>query len=282
MYQAKARGKARYELFEASMYAQTLARLEIATDLRQAVERNELSLRYQPIVDLSSGMIVGVEALLRWEHPRRGMLTPSEFMAVAEDTGLIVPIGRWVLREACRRGKRWQLMHPRATPLMLSVNLSAQQVQHPSLMDALRAALAEFDLPPSTLVLEVTESALVQQTDLMLTHLRALKSLSVRVAIDDFGTGYSSLGSLRQFPIDILKIANPFDEVGRAIIGLGHTLKLQTSAEGIESEDQLAELRHLGCHLGQGNYFARPVTAEAIDGLLEAPMAVVAVPQPAV
>lgn len=290
MYQAKSRGKARYELFEASMYAETLARLEMAADLRQAVERNELSLRYQPIIDLTTGVIVGVEALLRWEHPRRGTLTPPEFMSVAEDTGLIVPIGRWVLREACRRAKRWQLMHPRETPLMLSVNLSAQQLQHPSLMDALRAALAEHELPPSTLVLEVTESALMQQTELMLTHVKALKTLSVRVAIDDFGTGYSSLGSLRRFPIDVLKIAKPFvDDVGevadsalaRAIIGLGQTLKLQTIAEGIESVDQLSELRVLGCHLGQGNYFARPVTADAMDSLLGTPMTV-AVPQPAV
>ena len=281
MYQAKARGKARYELFEASMYAETLARLEMAAELRQAVERNELSLRYQPILDLASGAIVGVEALLRWEHPRRGTLTPPEFMAVAEETGLIVPIGRWVLREACRRARRWQLAHPRVLPLTISVNFSAQQIQHPTLMEALRSALVEFELPPSTLVLEVTESALMQQTDLMLTHLRALKTLSVRVAIDDFGTGYSSLGSLRQFPIDILKIAKPFDDVGRAIIGLGQTLKLQTSAEGIESEGQLAQLRVLGCHLGQGNYFSRPITADAMDTLLETPLSA-AVPQPVV
>jgi diguanylate cyclase (GGDEF)-like protein/PAS domain S-box-containing protein len=273
MYQAKARGKARYELFETSMYAETLARIEMAAELRQAVERHELSLRYQPIIDLTTGVIVGVEALLRWEHPRRGTLIPLDFMAVAEETGLIVPIGRWVLREACRRAKRWQSIYPRDVPLMLSVNLSPQQLQHPTLMDALRAALAEYDLPPSTLVLEVTESALMQQTDVMLTHLKALKTLSVRVAIDDFGTGSSSLGSLRQFPIDILKIENPFDDVGRAIIGLGHTLKLQTIAEGIELDHQLSELRVLGCHLGQGNYFSRPVTADAIEVLLEQPLA---------
>jgi diguanylate cyclase (GGDEF)-like protein/PAS domain S-box-containing protein len=289
MYQAKARGKARYELFEASMYAETLARLELESELRQAVERNELSLRYQPI-DLVSGVIVGIEALLRWEHPRRGTLGPDEFMHVAEETGLIVPIGRWVLREACRRARRWQLMYPRAMPLSLSVNISSQQLQHPSLVDVLRSALSEHELPPSSLVLEITESVLMQQSEVMLTHLKALKTLSVRLAIDDFGTGYSSLAHLRRFPIDVLKIAKPFvDDVSeladsalaRAIIGLGQTLRLETIAEGIESPDQLNELRVLGCHLGQGNYFARPVTADAMDALLAAPLTI-AIAQPAV
>ncbi len=283
MYQAKARGKARYELFEASMYAETLARLEVETDLRQALERNEMSLRYQPIVDLMSGVIVGVEALLRWEHPRRGTLGPNEFMAVAEETGLIVPIGRWVLREACRRAKRW----PR---LALHVNISGQQLQHPSLIETLRSVLPEHDLPASTLVLEITESVLMQQTDTMLTHLKALKTLSVRLAIDDFGTGYSSLAHLRQFPIDVLKIAKPFvDDVGeltdsalaRAIIGLGQTLRLQTIAEGIESADQMHELRALGAHMAQGNFFSRPITADALDALLDTPFAI-AVAQPVV
>jgi diguanylate cyclase (GGDEF)-like protein/PAS domain S-box-containing protein len=279
MYQAKAHGKARYELFEASMYAETLARLEMESDLRQAVERNELSLRYQPIVDLRNGVIVGAEALLRWEHPRRGTLGPAEFMAVAEETGLIVPIGRWVLREACRRAKRWQLS--------LHVNISGQQLLHPSLAETLRSVLAAHELAPSTLVLEITESVLMQQSDLVLSHLRALKTLSVRLAIDDFGTGYSSLAHLRRFPIDVLKIAKPFvDDVSeltdsalaRAIIGLGQTLRLQTIAEGIESADQLAELRVLGAHLGQGNHFSRPITADAMDALLETPLMV----QPAV
>jgi diguanylate cyclase (GGDEF)-like protein/PAS domain S-box-containing protein len=283
MYQAKARGKARYEVFEARMHAETLARLELENELRRALERHELSLRYQPIVSLRDGTITGMEALVRWEHPRRGTLLPAEFIALAEDTGLIVPIGEWVLSEACRQAKEWQDRYGPAVPFTMTVNVSGHQLQNAGMAAAVQAALVDSALDPATLVLEITESVLMQQTDTLLTHLRALKALRVRLAIDDFGTGYSSLSYLKRFPIDILKIAKPFvDDVGsgltdsalaRAIIGLGDTLKLQTIAEGIELPTQLAELRALGCELGQGYYFARPLSPDAIEALLDTPTA---------
>jgi diguanylate cyclase (GGDEF)-like protein/PAS domain S-box-containing protein len=274
MYQAKARGKARYEVFEASMHAETLARVELETDLRRAVERGEFSLRYQPIVDLRTSAITGVEALVRWEHPRRGTLAPAQFIGLAEETGLIVPIGRWVIREACRQARRWQQRHPREVPLTLSMNVSGNQLAHSSLVESIRSALAEYHLDPSTIVLEITESVLMQQMSVMLTYLEELKTLRVRLAIDDFGTGYSSLSYLKRFPIDVLKIGKPFvDDVGdavtdTAIIGLGSTLRLQTIAEGIEAAGQLHQLRSLGCELGQGNYFSEPLTSDALDALL--------------
>ncbi len=290
MYQAKAHGKARHELFEASMHAETLARLELETELRLAVERDEFSLRYQPILNLRSGCVAGMEALLRWEHPRRGTLAPSEFIPAAEETGLIVPIGQWVLWEACQQVKRWQLAHPRNVPLLLTVNISANQLQHPSLIESLRFALTESALASTSLVLEITESALMQQTDVMLAQLRTLKSLRIRLALDDFGMGASSLSYLKRFPIDLLKIAKPFVDVvthattdtalARAIIGLGETLNLQTVAEGVETAGQLHELRSLGCDLGQGNYISRPLTIDAMDALLASPDALSAV-QPA-
>jgi diguanylate cyclase (GGDEF)-like protein/PAS domain S-box-containing protein len=283
MYQAKALGKARYEVFEARMHAETLARLELENELRRALERKELSLRYQPIVSLRDGSITGMEALVRWEHPRRGTLLPAEFIALAEDTGLIVPIGEWVLSEACHQAKEWQDRYGPAVPFTMTVNVSGHQLQNAGMAAAVQSAIADSGLDPATLVLEITESVLMQQTDTLLTHLRALKALRVRLAIDDFGTGYSSLSYLKRFPIDILKIAKPFvDDVGsgltdsalaRAIIGLGDTLKLQTIAEGIELPAQLAELRALGCELGQGYYFARPLAADAIEALLDAPTA---------
>jgi diguanylate cyclase (GGDEF)-like protein/PAS domain S-box-containing protein len=279
MYQAKARGKARYEVFEARMHAETLARLELENELRRALERHELSLRYQPIVSLRDGTITGMEALVRWEHPRRGTLLPAEFIALAEDTGLIVPIGEWVLSEACHQAKQWQDRYGPDVPFTMTVNVSGHQLQNAGMAAAVRSALTDSGLDPATLVLEITESVLMQQTDTLLTHLKALKALRVRLAIDDFGTGYSSLSYLKRFPIDILKIAKPFiDDVGsgltdsalaRAIIGLGDTLKLQTIAEGIELPTQLAELRALGCELGQGYYFARPLAPDAIETLLD-------------
>ena len=291
MYQAKASGKGHHEVFEARMHAETLERLELESELRRALDRNELSLRYQPIVTLGTGAVAGMEALVRWEHPRRGTLTPAQFIPLAEETGLIVPIGQWVLGEACRQAKRWQTRYRRAVPFTMTVNVSGHQLQHGGMAETVRAALAEHRLDPTTLVLEITESVLMQQTEVMLSRLRTLKALRVRLAIDDFGTGYSSLSYLKRFPIDILKIAKPFiDDVGgsggltdsalaRAIIGLGDTLKLQTIAEGIEAPAQLAELRNLGCELGQGYFFARPLSAEGMEALLESPE-MRAAPQP--
>ncbi|HZS62620.1 MAG TPA: EAL domain-containing protein [Gemmatimonadaceae bacterium] len=276
MYTAKSRGKARYELFEQRMHREALERLEIEGDLRRAVERHEFALQYQPIVELKTGAISGVEALLRWHHPMRGVVYPSQFIPLAEETGLIVPLGAWVLREACRQARVWD---PKTDGnFTLTVNVSGHQLQHPGVIDMVRGALVEHEWPAERLVLEITESILMQNADVMLQRLEALKALGVRLAIDDFGTGYSSLSYLQRFPIDILKIAKPFvDGVGsagaesalaRAIIALGETLRLRTIAEGIEVQEQLVGLQQLGCELGQGYYFAQPLSGEAMGAML--------------
>jgi EAL domain-containing protein (putative c-di-GMP-specific phosphodiesterase class I) len=218
-----------------------------------------------------------VEALLRWEHPQFGRLLPQHFVPLAEETGLIVQLGSWVLAEACRQLQVWRAAHPEHT-LAVSVNISGRQLQGAGLTDALRQTLTSSGVEPSMVVLEITESVLMQQTDAILDRLQQLKALGVRLAIDDFGTGYSSLSYLQRFPIDILKIAKPFvEEVGqgadrsalaRAIVGLGDTLKLQTIAEGIERAEQLAALLELGCPLGQGHHFWPALSAAAIEELL--------------
>jgi diguanylate cyclase (GGDEF)-like protein/PAS domain S-box-containing protein len=280
MYTAKAHGKGRVEAFASHMHREVMDRLELEADLRRAVERHEFTLRYQPIVDLRSGSVSGVEALLRWEHPTRGLLYPAHFIPLLEETGLIVPVGVWVLREACRQTREWdaQLGGENGGMVTLSVNMSGHQLQHAGVVDAVRGALEESGLGADRLVLEITESVLMQHADVMLERLKAIRAVGVRLAIDDFGTGYSSLSYLQRFPIDILKIAKPFvDDVGshdpdpalaRAIIALGETLCLRTIAEGIEVRDQLTGLQALGCELGQGYYFARPVNGEVMGRLL--------------
>ena len=277
MYAAKRHGKGRAETYESRMYAVIRERLDLEAALRDAIERRELTLFYQPIVALRTGDIYGVEALLRWEHPQFGRLLPQHFVPLAEETGLIVQLGAWVLAEACRQLQVWRAAHPEH-PLAISVNISGRQLQGAGLTDALRQTLTSSGVEPSTVVLEITESVLMQQTDAILERLQQLKALGVRLAIDDFGTGYSSLSYLQRFPIDILKIAKPFvEEVGqgadrsalaRAIVGLGDTLKLQTIAEGIERAEQLAALLELGCPLGQGHHFWPALSAAAIEELL--------------
>ncbi len=277
MYAAKRHGKGRAETYESRMYAVIRERLDLEAALREAIERRELTLFYQPIVALRSGDIYGVEALLRWEHPQFGRLLPQHFVPLAEETGLIVQLGSWVLAEACRQLQVWRAAHPEHT-LAVSVNISGRQLQGAGLTDALRQTLASSGVEPSMVVLEITESVLMLQTDAILDRLQQLKALGVRLAIDDFGTGYSSLSYLQRFPIDILKIAKPFvEEVGqgadrsalaRAIVGLGDTLKLQTIAEGIERAEQLAALLELGCPLGQGHHFWPALSAAAIEELL--------------
>jgi EAL domain-containing protein (putative c-di-GMP-specific phosphodiesterase class I) len=226
-------------------------------------------------------MVSGVEALLRWEHPTRGLMYPSQFIPLLEETGLIVPVGVWVLREACRQMIEWDALLGQSGgggTVTLTVNMSGHQLQHPGVVDAVSGALAESGLTADRLVLEITESVLMQHAEVMLDRLKAIRAVGVRLAIDDFGTGYSSLSYLQRFPIDILKIAKPFvDDVGshvadpalaRAIIALGDTLCLRTIAEGIEVRDQLTGLQALGCELGQGYYFARPVNGETMGRLL--------------
>jgi diguanylate cyclase (GGDEF)-like protein/PAS domain S-box-containing protein len=277
MYAAKRHGKGRAATYESRMYADIRERLDLEAALRAAIEGNQLTLFYQPIVNLQHGSIYGVEALLRWEHPQFGRLLPQHFIPLAEETGLIVQLGSWVLGEACRQLHVWREANPEL-PLAVSVNISGRQLQGAGLAEALRQTLHSSGVEPSAVVLEITESVLMQQTDAVLDRLEQLKALGVRLAIDDFGTGYSSLSYLQRFPIDILKIAKPFvEEVGqgadrsalaRAIIGLGDTLRLQTIAEGIERAEQRAALLELGCPLGQGHHFWPALSAAAIEELL--------------
>jgi len=275
MYIAKQSGKGQYRRYEARMHTEAMERLELESDLRHAIEREEFTLRYQPIVALHTGEIAGVEALVRWNHPTRGMLSPLTFIPLAEETGLIVPLGRWVVREACKQAVRWQHLRPKGRPLTLTINISGHQLQGEHVVDDVRRALSDSGLDPRQLVLEITESVLMQQSETILERLHALKSLGVRLAIDDFGTGYSSLGYLQRFPIDILKIDKSFvDDVGRgdtesalarAVIALGETLQLQTIAEGIELKQQLSGLQDLGCELGQGFFFDKPIDPAEIE-----------------
>ncbi len=269
MYIAKQSGKGQYRRYEARMHTEALERLELEADLRHAIERDEFTLRYQPIVLLHTGEIAGVEALVRWNHPTRGMMSPLSFIPLAEETGLIVPLGRWVVREACRQAVGWQSLRLEGKPLTLTINISGHQLQGEHVVEDVRRALSDSGLDPRNLVLEITESVLMQQSEMILERLHALKALGVRLAIDDFGTGYSSLGYLQRFPIDILKIDKSFvDDVGRgdtesalarAVIALGETLQLQTIAEGIELKQQLSGLQDLGCELGQGFFFDKPI-----------------------
>ncbi len=277
MYTAKRRGKGRFETYQPHMYTDIKDRLEMETALRCAIDEDRLVLHYQPIVCLKTGAVRGVEALVRWDHPQQGLLLPEHFVPLAEETGLIVGVGAWVLRAACQQAARWHAEHP-GLGLSVAVNISGRQLHEADIVEATRQALAASGVNASAVVLEITESVLMEQTDTALDRLRELKGLGVQLAIDDFGTGYSSLGYLRQFPIDILKIAKPFvDDVSggldrsalaRAIVGLGDTLKLRTIAEGVELAEQRAALVELGCELGQGYYFAPAMPAEALDTLL--------------
>jgi len=277
MYRAKTNGKARLAMFDDSMTGDALERLELEADLRDAIDHGQLRVYYQPIVDLESGRVAEVEALVRWEHPTRGLIAPLKFIPIAEETGLIVPLGMWVMREACRQTKLWQDEFSRYPELMVGVNLSARQLDQADLIDNVAAVLNETGLPPSALRLEITESLTVEGGEWTQNRLRALKSLGVKLAVDDFGTGYSSMAYLSNFPIDTLKIDRSFvnkiaepegSAIVQAIITLAHSLGLNVTGEGIESQDQLRSLQSLGCHEGQGYYFSRPVTGDAMAGML--------------
>ncbi|HWF35736.1 MAG TPA: EAL domain-containing protein [Solirubrobacteraceae bacterium] len=279
MYRAKEHGRARYEVFDDAMRVRAMARLRVENDLRRALERDELSLVYQPVVSLAQQEIVGVEALLRWNHPTLGMISPAEFIPVAEESGLIVAIGDWVLEQACRQAASWYPMRPDAAPFALSVNLSAVQLAKRGFVDTVDTVLRETGLDPNCLSLEITESVLLADSEALAQTLRALKARGVRLVIDDFGTGYSALGYLTRMPLDALKVDRSFvvglgtqprdTAITEAIIGMSRALSLEVVAEGVETPLQIEELRRLGCGLAQGFYFSRPVSPEEITSMLQ-------------
>jgi len=279
MYRAKERGRARYEIFDEAMRIRVAHRLRIENELRSAIDRNELRVRYQPVVSLATGRIIGAEALVRWEHPQHGVLPPIEFIPIAEESGLIEPIGRWVLEEACRQTASWHKANPDLAPVGISVNMSVRELGDRELADVVRRVLSATGLDPVCLSLELTEGALIEETESAFAALNELKELGIRLALDDFGTGYSSLGSLQRLPFDSIKLDRSFVErlgaekvdnaIVSAVVTLAQTLGLTVIAEGIETEEQLAVVKALGCHHAQGFYYSRPVTAPEIGRMLE-------------
>ena len=278
MATAKSSGKNRVQHFDPDMHVAVIERHELIADLQRAVDRDEFELHYQPIVDVASGKVCALEALVRWNHPVRGMVPPDQFIPAAEETGLILPMGRLILQKACAQAKDWQERLPGHDGLCMGINLSARQLQQVSFVGDTMQVIAESGVRPSTLILEITESVLMHDTESHIAKLSQLKSLGLRLAMDDFGTGYSSLSFLSQLPIDILKIAKPFVEgLGRstrdqafaaAIVRLGQTVGMSLIAEGVERVDQLEELRRLGCDMVQGWYFARAGDAASTEALL--------------
>jgi diguanylate cyclase (GGDEF)-like protein/PAS domain S-box-containing protein len=281
MLRARSGGKSRYELFDATMRDHLVARLDLETDLRRALERSELRLHYQPIVSLGDGSIVGFEALARWQHPERGLLEPTQFIPLAEETGLIVPLGQWVLAEACRQTRAWQEQHAGTNHTMISVNLSGAQLSEPDLPEYVRDSLESAALDPRHLQLEITESVIIDSSEPVSEVLDRLKDLCVMLAIDDFGTGYSSLSYLHRFPFDTLKIDRTFvarlgthdgkAEIVGTLVSLAENLGMKVVAEGIETARQLDHLKALECELGQGFLFSTPVDADTAGGLLSSP-----------
>ena len=278
MYQAKENGRNNYQFFRQEMIVRAVERQFIEGGLRVALDRQELSLHYQPKVDLRTGAIVGVEALLRWQHPDRGFIPPAQFVPIAEDSGLILPIGRWVLREACRQSRAW--LDAGLPPMPMAVNISAIEFRSQDFIDSIRTVLQETKLEPQCLELELTESVLMKYAESTVSMLKALKSIGVQLAVDDFGTGYSSLSYLSQFPVDSLKVDQSFVQeisskandavIVSAVISMGNSLKKRVIAEGVETREQLEFLTTAGCEEAQGYYFSAPMVAEQFAALLEA------------
>ncbi len=279
MHRAKERGRARYELFDEGIRGRAISRLRVENDLRRALERDELTLDYQPVVSLRDRSIVGVEALVRWEHPDRGRIPPLEFIPIAEENGLIDPIGRWVLDHACRQGALWYEQRPDAPPISIAVNLSAVQFENHNLTEMVATALHGSGLDPGLLALEVTESVMMGRGEELTRALAQLKEIGVRLILDDFGTGYSSLAYLTRLPLDVLKVDRSFvDGLGtdasdtaitEAIVAMSHALSLDVIGEGAETEQQIDELNRLGCEFAQGYHFSRPVRPAEITAMLE-------------
>ena len=278
MYRAKSLGKARHVIFDHTMHASAINLLQIETDLRKALDKGQFFLQYQPIVSLDDFRVCGFEALIRWHHPERGLISPLDFIPIAEDTGQIIAIGEWALNEACRQMHRWETAYPVAAPLFISVNLSCKQFNHPLLIEQVADVIKRTRISPRRLKLEITESAVMDNIDSATSMLRQLRDIGVQLAIDDFGTGYSSLSYLHKFPIDTLKIDRSFVtrmaenpeniEIVRTIILLAQVLGMDVIAEGVETKDQLKLLRDLKCEYGQGYYFSRPATAPDVEKII--------------
>jgi PAS domain S-box-containing protein len=278
MYRAKSQGKARCEVFDQATHDQAVGRLKLETDLRRALEREEFCVYYQPIVSLASGKIAGFEALVRWDRPGVGIVTPEEFLGVAEEMGLIVFIGGWVLRKACEQARRWHLANPSEKLLTMSVNVSARQFKQPDIVEQVEKIVRETRVDPTALKLEVTETVTMDNAERTIRVVKGLKNLGVRLSLDDFGTGYSSLSYLRRFPMDTLKIDRSFVqnlpnnrenlEIVRTIVSLARNLGMDVVAEGAETAEEIAHLKALDCDFGQGYFFSRPVDSQAADHLL--------------
>jgi len=278
LYHAKERGRGRFEVFDQMMRTRTVERLGLENELRRALERAQLQVVYQPMVSLADRSIRSLEALVRWEHPNRGLIPPAEFIPVAEECGMIEPIGEFVLQSSCSQVARWQAEYPRHRGLGVSVNLSARQFRHPELHRVVAGALARSRLAPASLSLEITESVLLEEPDSVSEQIRQLAAQGVRFVLDDFGTGYSSLAYLGRLPIDGLKIDRAFvemlgsdrrsSEITTAIVRMAQALSIEVIAEGIKNERQLDTLRELGCELAQGYYISPPLTAAAVETLL--------------
>ncbi|PYT02570.1 MAG: hypothetical protein DMF65_06205 [Acidobacteria bacterium] len=278
MYRAKTLGKARYEIFDKAMHARAINLLQMETDMRRALEREEFILHYQPIVSLENFRLRGFEALVRWQHPERGFISPMDFIPVAEETGMIIQLGEWVLREACSQMQRWQKIFPLDQPLSVAVNLSSKQFSQTTLINRVAMILQETGVNPHTVKLEITESVVMENIDTATDMLRQLRALGVKLAIDDFGTGYSSLSYLHRFPIDTLKIDRSFvtrmsennenTEIVRTIVVLAQNLGMDVIAEGVETNEQLVLLQKLGCENGQGYFFSKPVNSDGAEKII--------------
>ncbi len=280
MFRAKELGKARFVVFDTAMHTQAIARLKLETELRRALERQEFRVYYQPVISLKAGRITGFEALLRWAHPQLGLISPADYLSVAEEIGLLIPIGQWVLSEACRQVRAWQAQFTAHMPLTMSVNLSSKQFLQSDLVKQIDQILKETGLDGKSLKLEITETVVMENTESATTTLLQLRRLNIETYLDDFGTGYSSLSFLQRFPIDFLKIDHSFIsrmgeseeswEIVRTIVTLAHNLSRKVIAEGVETTEQLALLRSMKCEYGQGNFFSKPLDPEAARTLLAA------------
>jgi EAL domain-containing protein (putative c-di-GMP-specific phosphodiesterase class I) len=278
MYRAKIMGKARHETFDTGMHSQAIQLLQLETDMRRALERKEFFVAYQPIMSLETGQLRGFEALIRWPHPERGLISPMDFIPLAEDTSMIVQIGEWVLREACQQMHKWHVIFPADPPIFMCVNLSVKQFSQHDLINKVASILRETKLAPTSLKLEITESAVIENVETATKMLNQLRALGVQLAVDDFGTGYSSLSNLHRFPINTLKIDRSFisrmvennenAEIVRTISGLAQNLGMDVVAEGVETREQLEILRSLGCQYGQGYFFSKPVDIRGAEAFI--------------